>query len=300
MTSCSLTFSVSSHISHSNPTSFQQQQLAHPPPLTAPRPQSGSRHRPRRRSRQRMQDLAFLGPMERSQPGPSKYNGGHLPPVPYIHRAEEVLVGLATARAQSDKAYAFAIVDGYIRSKKARGQVPSYIASKIELLEARVSQAPLSFTVHQSSVSGSRMAVEAMCCLERALTADTDELCECLHRRTRMAPPPSVTHHPAAADAVRRWSEPDKQCGTRNSTTAARKRHRGYGGWSRRPEYARRHAERDADGGNGSPSARQQTARATADARGRSAAAAILCRGSRARGDTCAAGIPCRGSGAAR
>lgn len=89
-----------------------------------------------------MQDLGFLGSMERSQPGPAKYNGGHLPAVPYIHRAEEVLVGLATARAQRDKAYAFAIVDGYIRSKKARGQVPSYIGSKMELLEARVSPPP--------------------------------------------------------------------------------------------------------------------------------------------------------------
>lgn len=93
-----------------------------------------------------MQDLAFLGTMERSQPGPAKYNGGQLPAVPYIHRADEVLVGLATTRAQRDKAYAFAIVDGYIRSKKARGQVPSYIGSKMELLEARVSLRSASFS----------------------------------------------------------------------------------------------------------------------------------------------------------
>ena len=114
-----------------------------------------------------MQDLAFLGTMERSQPGPAKYNGGQLPAVPYIHRAEEVLIGLATTRAQRDKAYAFAIVDGYIRSKKARGQVPSYIGSKMELLEARVSLI-VSCTLCSSCLSPDHGGSRRRCLVENA------------------------------------------------------------------------------------------------------------------------------------
>ncbi|EJT45159.1 hypothetical protein A1Q1_06476 [Trichosporon asahii var. asahii CBS 2479] len=208
MTSCSLTFSVSSHISHSNPTSFQQQQLAHPPPLTAPRPQSGSRHRPRRRSRQRMQDLAFLGPMERSQPGPSKYNGGHLPPVPYIHRAEEVLVGLATARAQSDKAYAFAIVDGYIRSKKARGQVPSYIASKIELLEARRPVSAIAGTAGGPggpSMPGGMPSVTQMAAMDRRPPVNRQPVRQ--QTQEDEAPPPPYSAEDPEPEATRALQE---------------------------------------------------------------------------------------------
>lgn len=73
----------------------------------------------------------------RAGQGPPKY--GQLPAIPPVYRADQLLSALQIPRAYREPAFAFAIVDSYIASKKARGHAPWYIGSKLELLEAKVS-----------------------------------------------------------------------------------------------------------------------------------------------------------------